>query len=779
MERIDEKEMRYMSRILGMVLLLSGLFSCRIAKKLPADELIYGGAVLHTSKSDSLKNTDKADLEAQMLEISRPIENTSLKFPFVGNFPYKVGFYYAFDSPRNKGIKAKIKNRLGEKPVFISQRVVDKNADNLKEFLRTKGFFQAKITGSLKKTGFFASAQYEVDFGPRYRLDSLTIKAGNEEFDQDFLKFGKQVSLKKDQFFDLQQLKAARLHIESGLRQQGYYFFRPDYVAIWADSSQQPLRVNLRLGPKPDMPPLAKRQYLINDIFVSINADKPPASDTLTMSFFNGLILNDEKNAYKERIFKDAIAFRPGALYNSQLQDITNNRLLGLSNFKFIKSNFEVVNRLDSTLLNVHYFLQTQKKKSFRAEANAITRSSGLAGSQVSVSWQNINIFRGAEFFKLSALSSFEVQVGGSKSSQYRGNYRVGFESQLSIPRFLAPFIRIDPEASKVLPKTQINVGYESFIKTGLYNLNSARTSLQYAWTRGRGVDHVLKPLSLNFVKASNISTVFIGEIFSDPRLLGILENQFVAGGAYEITMSPKIYKKSSFSYRGNFDFAGNVFGWINQIKNKGAKKGKLFGEDYAQFLRFEQDFRYRNDLNPKLQWANRAIVGVGVPYGNSLQLPFVNQFYVGGNNSLRAFRARGVGPGTYARTGNLAEQFLGNNTGDVKLEFNTEMRLKVNGFFSTALFFDAGNVWMLKDEYIYGSGSLFTKKFYKDFAMGSGVGFRFNLSFIIFRIDVATPLRKPWLESGRQWVIDEINLGQKTWRKDNLIWNLAVGLPF
>ena len=121
------------------------------------------------------------------------------------------------------------------------------------------------------------------------------------------------------------------------------------------------------------------------------------------------------KKKYKEDIFSDAIAFRPGTFFNSELQTITNNRLVGLSNFKFIKSYYEVVNRLDSTLIDVYYNLQTNKKKSIRIEANAITRSSGLAGSQLSLNWQNITAFKGGELFKISASGNFEVQVGGRR----------------------------------------------------------------------------------------------------------------------------------------------------------------------------------------------------------------------------------------------------------------------------------------------------------------------------------------------------------------------------
>ena len=155
-----------------------------------------------------------------------------------------------------------------------------------------------------------------------------------------------------------------------------------------------------------------------------------------------------------------------------------------------------------------------------------------------------------------------------------------------------------------------------------------------------------------------------------------------------------------------------------------------------------------------------------------------MKQYFSGGNNSIRAFRARAIGPGTYQRTGNLTEQFLGNNTGDIKIELNTELRYKVTNFIETAFFVDAGNVWMYKDPYIYDEGALFTKDFYKQLAIGSGIGLRLDFSFIIFRMDLATPLHKPWLEQGSRWTFDTIQWN-KAWRQENLLLNLGVGYPF
>jgi hypothetical protein len=768
----------------GMIFSLH-LFSCGVSKKIPDGEKIYAGAKFDIIKNDSLEAKIYSDIKTQLAEISRPLQNTHIKLPFIGPYPYKVGVFYALGQGEvKKGLKgflAKTTKNFSEKPVFVNELIVKRNQENFTELLKTKGFFSAKVLGKLEPKGALAFVNYQIHLGNRHKIDSIEVLNGASDFHENFVNAALPLGVSKGEYFDLEKIKLERIKIDQNLRKNGYFYFRPDYVGVWADSTNQSLAMEVKIGPKEEIPAIAKKQYQINDIFVNINKSSTEIipHDEDSFDFFRGLILDDQEKKYKENIFKDAIAFRPGTFFNTELQDITNTRMLGLANFKFIKSRFEVINRLDSSLIDVHYFLQTQKKKSLRFEANAITRSSGLAGSQLSLNWQNINTFKGAELLKLSALGGLEFQVGGDRDAAYRGNYRLGFEGSLTVPKFLAPLVKIDPEISRVLPKTLIMLGYESFIKTGLYNLNSARASLNYAWTRGRGIEHNFRPLSVNFIKASNISTVFIDEIFADPRLLVILENQFVAGGAYEITVQPKQYHRGNLSYRANVDFAGNIFGLIDKIRNDPEKTGRIFGEYYSQFLRTEQDVRYRYDINKSLQWANRAIIGVGLPYGNSLQLPFVNQFYAGGNNSLRAFRARGVGPGTYERSGSLAEQFLGNNTGDIKLEFNTEMRLKINNFLNTALFFDAGNVWMFKDEYIYGEGSLFSKNFYREMAVGTGIGLRFNLSFIIFRVDLATPLRKPWLPEGDRWVFNEWQLRNRAWRKDNFIWNIAVGLPF
>ncbi len=773
--------MRKYSHIVFVFLVSIMLTACNVRKYIPQGEKLYSGARVEMRSTDSSALKVPADIKLSVEEMIRPKPNTQLF-----GHPFKVGFYYLFGEPRSeKGFKNRIRKNLGEKPVLITQLMVEKNVQMIRQYLDAKGYFRSGIRGYLEPKDYRAGAVYDITLPRRYYLDSISYVADSTVvFERDFLKSEKKSILKSGEPFDFETITSEIGNISGRMRNSGYYFFRPEYVGVKADSTDNHHRINLYMELKEALPANAGRQYQINDIFVftdvSSGAEMNEKAD-LNADLFQGLVLTDSMKRYRERIFSDAIGFRPGNFYSSEQEEISLKRLVGLNNFRFVKTRFEVVNRLDSTLMNVYYYLQPQKRMTLRTELNGISRSSGLAGSQLSLNWQNINAFKGAEMFRLSVNGGLELQVGGNPDNAYRDNYRVAVESSLTIPRFVFPWVHLDPENSRVLPKTLISGAYENFIKKGLYNLNSYRGSFGYAWRRNETTEHMLTPFSLTFVKASNISTAFVEEIFADPRLLYILDNQFIPSGSYAISYSPlpKAGRPHHFSYNGRVDLAGNIAGLLDKFKGAGKPEGFFLGERFSQFARFENDFRYRYDISPDLKLANRIVLGVGLPYGNSYTLPTVSQFFVGGNNSIRAFRARGVGPGRYERTGSVEEQYIGNNTGDIKLELNTELRYKLTDLFGLAFFVDAGNVWMTKDESLYGPESLISKNFYRELAVGTGIGLRMDFTFVIFRLDLATPVTKPWRPEGERWVLNEFSLKDKSWRKENLVLNIAVGLPF
>jgi outer membrane protein assembly factor BamA len=238
-----------------------------------------------------------------------------------------------------------------------------------------------------------------------------------------------------------------------------------------------------------------------------------------------------------------------------------------------------------------------------------------------------------------------------------------------------------------------------------------------------------------------------------------------------------------SFYFAGTIDIAGNLLNAVQkQVKKSSDEPFVLFGSPYSQYARFDVDYRYYWQIDVHNKLATRLVLGTGFAYGNSTTLPYIKQFSIGGSNSIRAFPARSVGPGTYDVRSDPNQQgsaFFIDQRGDIKLETNVEYRFDIIKSFKGALFVDAGNIWLLKEDPGRPGGKFDRDKFLKELAVGTGLGFRFDFSFFVLRLDIAFPLRKPYLPPNERWVIDKIDFGSPSWRGDNLVFNIAIGYPF
>jgi outer membrane protein assembly factor BamA len=307
-----------------------------------------------------------------------------------------------------------------------------------------------------------------------------------------------------------------------------------------------------------------------------------------------------------------------------------------------------------------------------------------------------------------------------------------------------------------------------------LYSINSYRFQLGYIWKESAQKEHTLNPIAINYVQPLAIEDSFKNALAKNPLLRRVVDTQFIVGSNYNYTYNELVNNEkfgAGWYFNGLLDLSGNIAGLVSGANVKQGKEVRLFGSPFSQYFKTELDLRRYLKIGLKGQWANRLIVGVGIPYGNSTRLPFVKQFFAGGSNSLRGFRSRSVGPGIYdarkaAETQKLA--FLPDITGDIKLEFNTEIRRNLVSIFDGALFFDAGNVWMANED-PNALGGKFSKNFIKELAMDAGVGLRIDVTILLLRLDVAIPLKKPWLPGNQQ----NFNLGK------DIIYNLAIGMPF
>lgn len=770
---------RQLSFFLVCVIFLS---ACSSTKSVPEGEKLYTGATVKMHGSDLSARKHKV-LKGDLQGLARPKPNTK-----VLGIPIKLYIYNAFGKKKPNSFLGKLRDKYGEAPVLLSRVDLSQNATILQNHLENKGFFRAQVTGDTvvkKKTG---SAVYTVETGNQYTIASIQFPADTTALANIISETAGESLLKKGQPYDLDVIKGERTRIDAFVKERGYYYFGPDYLLAQVDTvNSDSNTVAMRLIVKPETPPEAKQAYRINNVYIysgyNLNTANLDTNKALA-TFYNGYYIIDRRKRYKPKLFQNIMLFEPSELYNRNEHNLTLNRLINLNLFRYVKNRFEP--RSDSAKLDAYYYLTPLPKQSLRAEITALNRSgsttqSGSNGTQLTLNYRNRNRFRAGEQLNISAYVGSEIALGGrmkdSAGTPKKGynTYRGGAEINFTIPRFVVPFFNLNTKGGFV-PRTNIQLGYDLLNRQKLYTLNSYRAGLGYIWRESQVKQHEFYPISINYTQPLNITQEMTDSIERHPYLRHVIDSQFILGSTYQFNynqLASGVQPINAFYFNGLADVSGNVAGLLSGSKSDDSKTSRVLGARFDQYIKLELDGRYYRKIGVKSTWANRVIVGYGNPYGNSNQLPYIKQFFSGGNNSIRAFRARTIGPGTFFDT-TANQSFYPDQTGDIKLEMNTEFRPHLYGPIYGAVFLDAGNIW-LKNKDTARKGAEFTKDFMKQLAVGAGVGLRVDITLFVIRLDVAVPLRKPWDEPPSQ-------LGQlknKDFRKENVVFNLAIGYPF
>jgi outer membrane protein assembly factor BamA len=761
------------TNILSVAIIALLLASCSTTRTVPKGDALYTGAGVKV-EGEHLSNKKEKAIKEEMEALARPLPNKKIL-----GIPFKLMMYnLAGDSVKERSIGGWIRRKFGEPPVLLSSVSLDRNNAVLQSNLQNRGYFQAEVAGDTIVKGKKAKAEYIVKPGAQYTINNIDFGSDSSALQTAINQCAGKTLLKKDEPFDLGVIKAERERIDAYLKENGFYYFDPDYLIIETDSTIGDNKANLYVKLKPGTPKNAKQVYTINNVFIfpgfSLNAK---SSDTAKQDAiqYDGYYLADRRKTYKPPMFSRTIQFSPGDKYNRKDHNQTISRLINLGVFRFVKNRFEPVAVNDSAKLNTFYYLTSLPKKAIKAEINASTKSNNLTGSSLTIGWRNRNTFGGGELLSINATTGFEVQFSG----QLKGynTYRGGIENKLTFPRFVVPFLSLNTRGGFV-PKTNMLLGYDVLVKEKLYTINAFRAEYGYSWKETINKEHELNPVSINYVQPLVITQEYQDSIAQQPTLAKAVEKQFIIGSNYNYNYNELSGNRGlkGIYFNGNVDLSGNIAGLITGADAESGNPKSIFNAQFSQYVKFETDLRYYLHLSGKTVWANRLIAGFGYPYGNSTELPFIKQFFSGGNNSIRAFRSRSVGPGTYKDTVNT--RFLPDQSGDIKLEFNSELRAKLFSIVHGAVFVDAGNVWLYNDN-TDKPGGKFSSKFLKELAIGTGVGLRFDISFLVLRLDVAFPLRKPWLPESERWVLNKIAFGDRTWRRENLVYNIGIGYPF
>src|SRR6185437_13712624 len=712
------------------------LFSCSETKNLPTGQWLYDGAKVRIHSKPRAKKSERKELQAELEDLVRPKPNGK----FLG-IKVKLLLYNLAGTPNGKGFRYWIREHLGEPPVIASYSVMEKSRAVLQNRLENRGYFKDTVLLDTTYKGRKMRARYTARIGNQYKIRNVVYPDDPDSLSQQIARMAKRSVLKKGEPYNLQTIKDERTRIDTRLKQRGYYYFSPDDLLIKADSTVGDHQVDMTLLIKKSTLAQAKEVYHIGEVVVfadyDINTDTGAAVRQVPK--YKGYTIIDSAKKFKPEIISRALVFEPGELYNRRDHDLSLSRLISLGVFKFVKVRFDESDTAKNTL-NAYYYLTPAQKKSIRFEVSGLTKSDNANGGQVSVNWRNRNFFRGAELFTASAFAGLEKQFIG-KGKTVNTN-KLGLDFNLYLPRIAAPFqFRTN---SGFMPKTRINLGYEYFDRKDQYTLNSFKTSFGYMWKESAEKEHTLDIVRINYVNPTHISSSFQQALDTNIILARSLERQFIVGPVYNYNLNTQYRpnkRKNNFYFNANLDLSANLLGIVSGADVVNGKEKKIFNAPYSQYIRAELDFRHYLSFSKYTVLASRITGGIGYAYGNSLTMPFVKEFFAGGANDIRAFRSRSIGPGTYY-AGNRDTAFLPDQPGDIKMELNTELRFKLFSVVRWAFFADAGNIWTLRDDPAR-PGSVISRDFLNQVAVGVGTGLRLDVSILLIRLDVGIPVRE------------------------------------
>jgi outer membrane protein assembly factor BamA len=772
--------MKINKRIYFLAIVAFFAVGCSNTKHLPEGDMLYTGGKVTVNDSLMTKKQRKA-VKKELEDLLRPKPNSN----FFG-LRFKLYFYNLAGEPKKeKGFRHWMRTKLGEPPVLFSQVDLDYNADILQNYAENKGYFKTRTSADSISKNRRAQAIYTISPGRQFTIRNVTFPKDSlsSQLEKDIARTKRRTLLRQGEPYDLGIIKDERDRIDQRLKNKGYYYFSPDDLLIRVDSTVGNYQVDLKVVVKESTPEQAKQIYKIDKIIVYPNYSLTNNQDSIKSSpkgveKYKDFTIIDSARTFRPIIYDRTLFFHKGDIYNRRDHNLSLNRLINLGTFKFVKNEFKPSDSIKNAL-DVYYYMTPQQKKSINQVTTAKTNSANYNGAEISVNWSNRNTFKAAEVLTISTFGGMELQVGGQNKGY--NVYRIGGETSLVWPRFITPFHVKD--SSAYVPKTKASLSYEFQKRIKLYALNNFRGQFGYLWKTNIRTEHQLYVTDINYVSPANVLQEYYNRIDAATEsekaaLEKVIEKQLIFGPTYSYTFTNTSQKRkyNTFYYKGTLELAGTLTGLATGAKS--SDPVTILNVPFSQFAKTEQDFRHYLKLGENSQLASRIIAGIGYPYGNSTSLPYIRQFFIGGVNSIRAFRARSIGPGAFIDPNQNSSSFLPDQSGDIKLEMNTEYRAQLYRIFHGAVFVDAGNIWLWNKD-PNRPGAEFSGKFLNQLAVGTGVGLRLDLSFLVVRADVAFPLRRPAVTEGSPWVIDQIDFGSRGWRKDNLVLNIGIGYPF
>jgi len=688
--------------------------------------------------------------------------------------------------------------KIGEAPVVYDEILTQRTNSQLYQYFHNKGYYNAtiddKLTLNEKKRK--ADLKYIVKTGAPYRIRNVNYHISNTTFRNIFFKDTTERIIQRGKLFDVDLLEAERVRIVNLFKNKGYYYFNKDYIFYLADTAlfSNQVDIDLRIQPpnsttEKGATDIAFTPFRINNIKVSILQSSPnnkralyqELQETDTLKYGHYSFYSSPGYHYRPELFLRFNKLLPGGLF--RLDDVkeTFNALNRLKQFRFINIQFEQPDSTkDDGLLDCYFQLSplTRQFVSFDVEGTNTSGNLGVAGN---LNYMHRNLFHGAEIFRANLRGALERQQTFTNIAKDFNTVELGVETSLTIPKLIGPG-RLFRYFGEFLPQTVFTLGY-NFQRRPIYTRTISNLKFGYDWKTSNYLRHTWNLFDFNMIDIYKFDADYINSI-KDLYIKSSFTDHLVFAANYTLVYNTqRAGTRSNYTYiKFSVESAGNLLGLITSIG--GFEKSvqpdtlgagiseyyKIFNKRFAQYIKTDLEFRYGYMVDKYNAIVGRAFIGVGVPYGNFDILPFEKKYFTGGANGIRAWQVRSLGPGSYkAPPGSYPNQLS-----DIKLEANLEYRFHLMRMLEGALFFDAGNIWAINDKDNREGAGFEPGSFYKQIALGTGTGLRFDFDYFIFRVDLGMKLHDPAQKSGNGWII-----GNRRLKNDDFNLSFAIGYPF
>jgi len=769
--------------------------ACSETSALPEGEKLFTG-LKKINYTDYEPNEHATNTQVEMESVLASAPNGALlgSSYYRTPFPIKLWIWNAF-SQHTDAFSKWMTKAFGTRPKLLSQVNPELRAHIAQVQLKNYGYFNGKVTYKevSRENSKKGKIAYTVDMGPLWRIDTLYYKGFPKSSDSLLAEAQTTTLLKHNTPLSISTLDAERQRIATTFRNNGYYYFQSGYTSYLADTLAKPQYVQLKLQMADSLPDKVYRQWYVGNIHINFHRDfMDSLTRHVTFRHFTESF-NGRKPPLRAGVILRGMKLWPGKPYSADAETQWLNIIQSTNLFSYNNLTFTPRDSVNSDTLDVTLDLLLDKPYDFYVEGNARVKTTGHMGPELITGITKRNAFHGGEKLDFNLHGSYEWNTAHHAEGNHNAlnSYELGADAALVMPRILTPRslfmkrIQIDslnrvkppkrmhkPRMYAITPTTTIKASFNVLNRASYFRRHVVSGELTYDWYTSKQKHYTFSPLVLSYEYMNSKTAAFDSVLRDNPYLQISMRDQLVPKMSFTYAYTSPATYRNPVTWSITASEAGNLTSLAYMPFNKrwDSKSKKLFKNPYAQFLKLETDFVKTWQIAEHQQVVAHLSGGVIWSYGNATQAPYYEQFYVGGANSVRAFNVRSIGPGSYKpANGNYSyvEQ-----TGDLKFLMNLEYRPRLFGNLYGAMFLDAGNVWALRNE-DNRDGSMFKlKDAYKQMAVGTGVGLRYDMGMFVIRLDWGVGLHVPYdTHKGGFYNVKSFADAQSI--------HLAVGYPF